>query len=196
MSRAPASRGGNSGPGAGVPHSQVARSPNRVPPAHSCPRLQVGSRKESGLNQDRPPLPGSQPSTPRLLPRPQHSLSVPESGVCETDLACGVRLGGGGRPKRTARGRHPHPWETACGPRTLEKVVLRVHVGVVGDDVEGRASGHHLKHQDAQCPPVHTEPWGDGTGAACGRSAGARPLWGGRGARPQARLWLTRGWVP
>lgn len=47
--------------------------------------------------------------------------------------------------------RHPH---------TLEKVVLGVHVRVVGDDVEGGPASHHLEHQDAQSPPVHAEPWG------------------------------------
>jgi hypothetical protein len=46
------------------------------------------------------------------------------------------------------------------GPRTLEKVILCVHVRVVGDDVEGGTSSHHLKHEDAQRPPVHAEPWG------------------------------------
>ena len=44
------------------------------------------------------------------------------------------------------------------GPRTLEKVVFSVHVGVVSDDVEGGAACPHLEHQHAQRPPVHAEP--------------------------------------
>lgn len=61
-----------------------------------------------------------------------------------------------------------NPGETASGPRTLKKVVLCVHVGVVGDDVKGGAPGHHFKHQDAQCPPVHAEPCRHGRGPAAG----------------------------
>lgn len=63
----------------------------------------------------------------------------------------------------------PRLWEragagTSLGPSghstvTLEQVVLSVHVGVVRDDVEGGAPGHHLKHQHPQRPPVHAEPW-------------------------------------
>lgn len=44
------------------------------------------------------------------------------------------------------------------GPPTLEKVVFGVHVRVVRDDIKGGAPSHHLKHEDAQRPPVHAEP--------------------------------------
>ena len=44
---------------------------------------------------------------------------------------------------------------------TLEEVLFSVHVGIVCDDVERRPPSHHLKHQHAQRPPVHTETWGE-----------------------------------
>lgn len=64
------------------------------------------------------------------------------------------------------------------GPRTLEKVVFSVHVGVVGDDVEGGAACHHLEHQHAQRPPVHTEPWGRARLVRPGLSICAVQSWG------------------
>lgn len=49
-------------------------------------------------------------------------------------------------------------------PPTLEKVVFSVHVRVVCDDIKGGTPSHHLKHEDAQRPPVHAEPWGKAGG--------------------------------
>ena len=40
---------------------------------------------------------------------------------------------------------------------TLKEVLLCVHVRIVGDNVKWRPPSHHLKHQHAQSPPVHTE---------------------------------------
>lgn len=68
------------------------------------------------------------------------------------------------RPSLWGTDGQQNPRLVPCIPRTLEKVVLGVHVGVVGDDVEGGAAGHHLKHEDAQRPPVHAEPWRESTG--------------------------------
>lgn len=53
-------------------------------------------------------------------------------------------------------------WDPPSHSVTLEQVVLGVHVGVVGDDVEGGAPGHHLEHEHTQRPPVHAEAWGGG----------------------------------
>lgn len=50
-----------------------------------------------------------------------------------------------------------------CVCVTLEEVVFCVLVWVVRtpNDVERRPARHHLEHQHAQGPPVHTEPWRD-----------------------------------
>lgn len=82
----------------------------------------------------------------------------PDSQTCEPRV--GARLARGAVPPARGKAARSRPGST-LGPRTLEKVVLRVHVGVVGDDVEGGAPGHHLEHEDAQRPPVHAEPWGE-----------------------------------
>ena len=53
---------------------------------------------------------------------------------------------------------HPaYDLETPLAFLTLEQVLLCVHVRIVGDDVKWGPAGHHLKHEHAQCPPIHTE---------------------------------------
>lgn len=48
---------------------------------------------------------------------------------------------------------------------TLEKIIFCVLVRVIraADYIKGWPPSHHLKHQDAQCPPVHTKTFKENT---------------------------------
>lgn len=133
----------------GAPGRTLGPSHSPAGSATHRPRTR-GQRCSSGMNHGVP--------RPFRTRPPEGAAGTTQAGAQGQvpRMAGSPRVAGRGSPRP-----RPSGSENGDPPAslTLEQVVLRVHVGVVSDDVEGGAPGHHLEHQDAQRPPVHAEPW-------------------------------------